>query len=165
MVSGCAIGAIVYSQGAMEAVISIITPLFGGVLIGLATVLLLVSNGRLAGVSGILARSLELEPGPMQLRDLGWRWAFLAGLVSVGLIASSLVPAVFEPGIERSLPALAVAGLLVGYGTQLGGGCTSGHGVCGNSRLAVRSMVATLVFIATGAVTVAVVNRIAGGVL
>jgi uncharacterized membrane protein YedE/YeeE len=140
-----------------------ILSLFGGILIGLATVLLLLSQGRLAGISGIVAKSIDgSRTTPRRER---WRWAFLAGLVSVGVAAFALAPATFEAGIQRSMPALAVGGWLVGYGTQLGGGCTSGHGVCGNSRLSPRSLVATVVFMATGVITVALVNQFTGGAL
>jgi uncharacterized membrane protein YedE/YeeE len=123
--------------------------LLGGVLIGLAAALIWWLLGRVAGVSNILGQALGGAAG-----DLNWRLAFIAGLVLAGLGAKLLVP----DAVHFSLPAgygqLIVAGLLVGFGTQLGGGCTSGHGVCGMSRLSPRSIVATLVFMAAGALAV-----------
>jgi uncharacterized membrane protein YedE/YeeE len=125
------------------------TSLLGGALIGLAASLLLWSTGRIAGISGIVVGLLLGARG-----DRAWRAAFLAGLIAAGLAF-----ALFSPnavGVSpRSLPVVAGAGLLVGVGTRLGNGCTSGHGVCGNSRLSPRSIVATLAFMATGMLTVA----------
>jgi hypothetical protein len=131
----------------------------GGVLIGIASVLLLALNGRIAGVSGIVGGIFG--GGPSTAR--AWRVAFLVGLLGGGLLGPLLVRAPFGAGPVGSLPLLVVAGLLVGVGTQLGGGCTSGHGVCGMSRLAPRSIVATLVFMAVAAVTVFVVRHVLGG--
>ncbi len=120
----------------------------GGVLIGLASWLLLASLGRVAGISGIVAGLLAKQPG-----ERGWRWAFVAGLVGVGALlthGAALPPASPAP----SWGVLAVAGLLVGVGTVLGAGCTSGHGVCGLGRRSARSLVATVVFMVTGFATV-----------
>lgn len=133
------------------------TALAGGGLIGLAAAMLLLVNGRLAGISGILGSVLVPTRG-----DIAWRVAFLAGLVlapSVWLIYTEL-PAL---QIDASYPVLVIAGLLVGVGTRYGSGCTSGHGVCGLSRLSGRSLVATLTFMAAGFLTVYIVRHILGG--
>ncbi|HEU5283222.1 MAG TPA: YeeE/YedE family protein [Burkholderiales bacterium] len=123
--------------------------LIGGVLIGLAAALMWWLLGRVAGVSNILGQTFSSAES-----ELNWRLAFLAGLVLAGVGAKLLTP----DAVQFSLPAgygqLIVAGLLVGFGTQLGSGCTSGHGVCGMSRLSPRSIVATLVFMAAGALAV-----------
>ena len=116
-----------------------ILSLFGGVLIGLGAVVLLAANGRLAGVSSIFASAFSDGP---RTEERSWKLAFLAGLVLTGFIGAAFYSDAFFFGIHRSLPALAMAGLLVGYGTRLGGGCTSGHGVCGNARLSARARTA-----------------------
>jgi uncharacterized membrane protein YedE/YeeE len=131
------------------------TSLVGGALIGLAASLLLIASGRVAGVSGMVAGVLT---GPRSERS--WRAAFLAGLALGGLVLGMLIEGGIGPA-PRSLPVLAVAGVLVGFGTRLGGGCTSGHGVCGISRLSPRSFVATAIFVAVGMLT-ATLARIAG---
>lgn len=136
----------------------VVPPLVGGALIGLAAGLLMLLNGRVAGISGIFAALITL-----QMEERVWRALFIAGLVAGGLIFMVANPQVFPDRFERSLPVMAIAGLLVGFGTRLGGGCTSGHGVCGISRLSVRSIVATLTFILTGAITVYVVLHLMGG--
>src|ERR1043166_724378 len=118
--------------------------LLGGALIGLAASLLLLFNGRVAGISGLFG-GLFL-PGNDARR---LRLAFGAGLVCAGLVVSRIYPTAFSPG-TATLPVAAVSGLLVGFGTRLGGGCTSGHGVCGLSRFSVRSMVATITFMGVG---------------
>lgn len=141
---------------------TVIPSLIGGILIGLSVVALLLANGRLAGISGIFASAIDRSA---PVGDRSWKFAFLAGLVLAGSVAAAVSPSAFAFEIERSLPALAAAGLLVGYGTRLGGGCTSGHGVCGNSRLSLRSMVATMTFIGTGALTVFLINHVIGGAL
>jgi len=124
--------------------------LFGGVIIGLAASLLALGAGRVAGISGILGGLFT--PGR---EGRGWRLQFLAGLSVGALLLLAVQPAVFG-STGRSLPVLAMAGLLVGFGARLGGGCTSGHGVCGLSRLSARSLVATLVFMSAAAITVLV---------
>ena len=126
-----------------------ISALVGGALIGLAAALLWWLLGRVAGVSNILG-GVVLTPGD----DSGWRIAFLAGLLAAGLGAVVLVPGAVHFELEAGAAQLAVAGLLVGFGTQLGSGCTSGHGVCGIGRLSVRSIVATVCYMATGMLTV-----------
>ncbi len=128
----------------------------GGVLIGLAATILWVTLGRVAGVSGVWGELLAPAT-----RERGWRVAFVLGMVVAGVVAAIVAPS----GITRSpapLGVVAVAGLLVGFGTRLGTGCTSGHGVCGLSRFSRRSLVAVMTFMLTGGLTVAVV-RMAGG--
>lgn len=131
--------------------------LAGGVLIGLAASVLLIGYGRIAGISGIAGNLLLGKPG-----DRAWRAAFLVGLLLAGLVGAGLLPEA-STASPRPLAAFAGAGLLVGIGTRLGSGCTSGHGVCGLSRLSPRSLVATLSFIVSGAVMVAVLRWIGGG--
>ncbi len=127
--------------------------LAGGVLIGLAGALMLLAAGRIAGVSGIAARAVGLADSTLPRRSA---WSFVVGL-PLGALAVSL----FTGGVEAhfaGLVPLIVAGLLVGVGTRLGSGCTSGHGVCGVSRLSLRSIVATSVFMIAGIATVALMN-------
>jgi uncharacterized membrane protein YedE/YeeE len=131
----------------------------GGLIIGASAVLLLAFNGKIAGVSGIAGGLL----GPPSKGDGSWRMLFVVGLVLGGLTVAAVAPQSFEMTIERSPWALAVAGLLVGIGTRVGNGCTSGHGVCGISRRSPRSLVATLTFIATGALAVLMVKHLFGG--
>lgn len=133
----------------------------GGILIGVSAALLLLTHGKIAGISGITG-GLMTQPGR---GDVAWRWSFLAGLVTAGIVAAALVPGAFAIEIVRSPAALIAAGLLVGFGTRLGNGCTSGHGVCGVSRLSPRSLLATLAFVAAGAIVVFVVRALFGGVL
>lgn len=129
----------------------------GGLLIGLAATVLVVALGRVAGISGIVG-GLLVRP----VEGLGWRTAFLVGLVAgpliVGLARGSL-PAIT---LQASWPLMILAGLLVGFGTRLGGGCTSGHGVCGISRGSPRSLTATAVFVATAIATVTVIRHLLG---
>ena len=130
--------------------------LAGGLLIGLAAALFLLLNGRIAGISGILGGLLT----PTR-NDIVWRIAFLAGLIGAPVawqLSSSLPPIEVNAGY----PVLVVAGLLVGIGTRYASGCTSGHGVCGLSRLSLRSLVATLSFMALGFVTVFVIRHLMG---
>jgi uncharacterized membrane protein YedE/YeeE len=131
--------------------------LLGGALIGLAAALLMLLTGRLAGVSGIVGGLLSSSS------DKAWRIAFVAGLIAAALI----VPLFGGPSAARpstsSLALFAVAGLLVGFGSRMGNGCTSGHGVCGFARLSTRSIVATLVFMGVAIVTVAIVRHGLGG--
>lgn len=130
--------------------------LLGGLLIGLASTVLLLWNKRIAGVSGILGGLLRLTP-----QDRAWRIAFILGL----LLAPSLYHLISErPAvhIETSWPLLLVSGLLVGFGTRLGSGCTSGHGICGLARNAPRSWAATLTFMLAGIVTVFVIRHLLG---
>jgi uncharacterized membrane protein YedE/YeeE len=121
--------------------------LLGGLLIGAASALLLLTHGRIAGVSGVVG-SLLKRATP----ERGWQAAFIAGLAVTGTVAAFVAPTAVGHSV-RSYPALIVAGLLVGFGTRLGGGCTSGHGVCGIGRLSTRSLVAVATFMVTGALT------------
>ena len=127
--------------------------LAGGVLIGVAAAMFVLLNGRIAGISGILGGLLK----PIE-RDVAWRVAFVAGLVGAPLVYA-LVAAAPRLQIDAGYGALAAAGLLVGVGTRYGAGCTSGHGVCGLSRLSLRSLAATVAFMGAGFVTVFVVRH------
>jgi len=128
----------------------------GGVVLGAAVALLLLVNGRVAGISGIVGGLLKPLPG-----DIGWRLAFVAGL-----LLSPLLYTVFAGAppiaIDASYPVMTLAGVVVGVGVRYGGGCTSGHGVCGISRLSPRSLVATVSFIATGFATVYALRHLGG---
>ena len=131
--------------------------LFGGILIGLASWLVLASLGRVTGISGI-ANAALFERKHAGSHDGAWRWFFLGGLVVGGaLFAAWLVTPAAMP---RSPLLLAVAGLLVGFGTVVGSGCTSGHGVCGMGRRSIRSLVATCTFMATGFATVFIAAKL-----
>ena len=127
---------------------SVAPALIGGALSGAAAALLVLFNGRVAGISGILGGLLRPRQG-----DLGWRIAFLAGLIGTPLLYQ-VWQALPPVQIEAGTPALIVAGLLVGVGVRYGAGCTSGHGVCGLSRLSPRSLAATMAFMAAGFLTV-----------
>jgi uncharacterized membrane protein YedE/YeeE len=128
----------------------------GGVLIGIAVAMFALLNGRIAGISGILGGLLKPAPG-----DVGWRVAFVLGLVGAPLVYM-LFSALPKPQIDANYVALIVAGLLVGTGTRYGSGCTSGHGVCGLSRLSPRSLVATLAFMGAGFIAVYVMRHLSG---
>lgn len=128
----------------------------GGVAIGLAAAISVLFNGRIAGVSGIVGGLLRPERG-----DIGWRIAFVAGLAGAPLVYAA-VAALPRLQIEAGYGALVIAGLLVGVGTRYGAGCTSGHGVCGMSRMSPRSLVATGAFMAAGFVTVFVARHLLG---
>lgn len=121
-----------------------ISALVGGALIGLASSFLMLLTGRIAGISGIVGGCLAPAAG-----DRGWRLAFIAGLVAAPLIGALAGASLPLPQIPANWAVIVGAGLLVGFGTRLGGGCTSGHGVCGIARLSPRSVVATVVFMAT----------------
>ncbi len=131
--------------------------LLGGALIGLATGALLLANGKIAGISGILGRSFFPQPG-----DLGWRLAFLAGLPLGGYLVSWAGGDPHGFAISHEPVLLVAAGLLVGVGTQLGNGCTSGHGICGIARGSPRSILATGVFMGTALLVVFVVRHVLG---
>ena len=131
-------------------------PLIGGLLIGAAVSLMLFLNGRVTGVSGIIyGAAVTPTKG-----DRAWRWYFICGMLVGGFILKMLKPDAFSGGLPTQEWTLAVAGLLVGFGTILGSGCTSGHGVCGTSRLSPRSLAATLTFIFAGAVAVFVFRKL-----
>lgn len=127
----------------------------GGIMIGAAAAMLVLLNGRIAGVAGIIGGVLRPAGG-----DLAWRLAFVIGLLAAPVVYVVFVPEPAAPTIEASYPVLLAAGLLVGAGTRYGSGCTSGHGVCGLSRLSPRSLAATLTFMAAGFVTVFVVRHL-----
>jgi uncharacterized membrane protein YedE/YeeE len=128
-------------------------PLLGGAMIGLAALILLAANGRVMGASGIWSGLIRWSDGPH------WRLAFVAGAIAGPILLAALG----RPGqvqIDTPMPVFLIAGLLVGLGTAIGSGCTSGHGICGISRLSPRSIVATIVFMAVGLATVFVVRHI-----
>ncbi|MDD9933980.1 MAG: YeeE/YedE family protein [Myxococcales bacterium] len=130
----------------------------GGVLIGLASIMVLRIQGRVAGISGICGSLLRPSRG-----DVGWRVGFTLGLIASGAAALLLSPAHVSTAGAPTLALTAVAGVLVGFGTRLGNGCTSGHGVCGISRLSRRSIVATATFMAVAGVMVFVTRHLLGG--
>ncbi|MCA9644436.1 MAG: YeeE/YedE family protein [Polyangiaceae bacterium] len=130
----------------------------GGALIGLSASLLMLSHGRIAGISGIVGGLLETRS-----KDRDWRLAFVLGLVAGGVALLFAYPTAFAVDIHRNSVVVVAAGLLVGFGARLGSGCTSGHGVCGISRFSRRSLVATATFMTTGAITTLVYSLVAGG--
>jgi uncharacterized membrane protein YedE/YeeE len=134
--------------------VGIASSLAGGALIGLSAALLLLADGRIAGISGISGRLLDRPDG-----ETPWRLAFLIGLLVGPLLYAFCAGGWPMVRIDASWPVLAVAGLLVGFGTRIGSGCTSGHGVCGLGRLSLRSLVAVIVFMATAMATVALVRH------
>lgn len=142
----------------METTFTPVASLLGGMMIGLAALLLLWLNGKIAGISGIVGAAIT-DYGPASR----WRWFFILGLLLGGGGALYQWVGIEEIALRASLPVLVVAGLLVGYGTRLGSGCTSGHGVCGIGRLSPRSIVATCVFMAVAFVTVFVQRHVLGG--
>ena len=131
--------------------------LLGGALIGASASMLLFLNGRVAGISGIVGGLVRPARG-----ETSWRALFIAGLLAGGLLVYALRPASFGPAAVPA-PLAIVAGLLVGFGSRLGSGCTSGHGVCGMSRLSPRSLAATATFMATGMLAAFVVQHVLGG--
>ena len=130
----------------------------GGGLIGLAASILLLSMGRVAGISGITGSIIKMDSD-----DNGWRISFLLGLLIGGVLLAWIVPSFFVVSPERPTWVLGVAGLFVGFGTQMGSGCTSGHGVCGISRFSVRSVTATIVFVLVGMVVATVLSGVFDG--
>lgn len=130
----------------------------GGALIGLASSMFLLWNGRVAGISGVYGGLLLNREG-----DRSWRLLFVFGLVFAGLVTLLLAPAQVAPTAARSTPMIVLAGFLVGVGVRMGSGCTSGHGVCGISRMSRRSLAATLAFMATGMTTATLLQLAAGG--
>ena len=139
---------------------SIINAIIGGALIGTAASLLFLANGRIAGISGIVGQSLRVATS-----DRRWRMTFIAGLLVGGMGLLNTMPEVIVAPSTRTVGAVALAGLLVGIGTRLGSGCTSGHGVCGLTRLSGRSLAATLAFMATGFATASLIQVAMGGAL
>jgi uncharacterized membrane protein YedE/YeeE len=130
----------------------------GGALIGLSATLLMLLTGRIAGISGIVGGGLNFASG-----DKGWRVAFVAGLLFAPLLASVLGYPMPAPQMPASWTLIIAAGLMVGLGTRLGGGCTSGHGICGVSRLSTRSFIATAIFMFTAIVVVALTRHVFAG--
>jgi uncharacterized membrane protein YedE/YeeE len=132
-----------------------LTSTLGGILIGLAAVFFMIANGRVAGISGIASRLLP----PYEDRDTASRAAFVAGLIAAPLVYLALGGAIVQT-VSTNIPLLALAGLLVGFGSVYGGGCTSGHGVCGIARISKRSLVATATFMAVAMLTVFVARHV-----
>lgn len=128
--------------------------LMGGALIGLSSILLLFTHGRIAGISGMIKGSLIHKQS-----DWGWRVSFILGLVIMGLILSIQQPKLFPLNNDLNYWGIGLSGLLVGVGTYIGNGCTSGHGICGSSRFSIRSIVATVTFIITGMISVWVMKN------
>lgn len=136
--------------------IEYIWPLLGGALIGLAASIMLYLNGRATGISGIVyGAAVATKKG-----DISWRWFFISGMLLGGFILKVFYPVAFTGSLPTANWTLILAGLLVGFGTTLGSGCTSGHGVCGISRLSPRSLIATLTFIAAGILAVVLFRSI-----
>lgn len=129
----------------------------GGILIGVAVSVMILFNGRVAGISGIIGGALK-----PQKNDFGWRLTFISGLIFGGVILQVLKPEIFYQVSSAVWSDYIIAGLLVGFGTLLGNGCTSGHGVCGISRLSIRSIVATMTFIFFGIVSVLIFKFLRG---
>jgi uncharacterized protein len=136
-------------------------PLLGGALLGLSATIALLVFGRVAGISGVLSTAVR----PREDVDRMFSFSFLAGMIVAGAAIAAVQPELFARTVQRSEAAMLAAGLLVGFGARLGGGCTSGHAVCGISRISLRSIVASVTFIATGAVSVFVVQHLLGGAL
>ncbi len=132
--------------------------LTGGILIGLAAALLLMCNGRIAGISGIMGGLLN----PPKTAELGWRLAFLVGIVIGAFIFNQICPGFYQPRLNFPIWLLALGGFLVGFGTRMGNGCTSGHAVCGIARGSIRSIAATLAFMASGFLTVYLTRHVLG---
>jgi uncharacterized membrane protein YedE/YeeE len=128
--------------------------LLGGLLIGIASALLMVLNGRVAGISGILGGALAGS-----VADTAWRLAFLAGLIAAPILMIGVGRSVPKPQMPAGWLVVVAAGLLVGFGARLGGGCTSGHGVCGIARLSARSIAATAIFMASAIAVVAITRH------
>jgi|1048.fasta_scaffold18341_2 uncharacterized membrane protein YedE/YeeE len=136
------------------------TALIGGAIIGIAVSLMLVFNGRVTGISGIISGVLSPKK-----YDTSWRILFLLGLLSGGIVLRFIEPQAFQnESHNMSIYDYAFAGILVGFGTLLGNGCTSGHGVCGISRFSVRSILATIVFISFGILSVLIFKALRGGI-
>ncbi len=145
---------------------SVLLALLGGGLIGLAASLLLVMNGQIAGISGIVGRLIDgpVDDAPAASSD-AWRVAFVVGLVAAGAGMMLVSPGLIEASASRSVGITALAGLIVGFGVRMGSGCTSGHGVCGISRVSPRSLAATGTFMATGFITATGITLLFGGAL
>ncbi|UJF22629.1 YeeE/YedE family protein [Shewanella sp. OMA3-2] len=134
-----------------------ISALIGGALLGFGALLLLVVNGRIAGISGILSGALQFNTP-----HTSWRWAFLGGLIASGLLAP-FASLTLPTTLDASWGLTICGGFVVGFGAYLGGGCTSGHGICGIGRMSVRSIVATIVFMLVAAIVVFINRHVVGG--
>ena len=130
--------------------------LIGGILIGVSATVMLAWNGQITGISGMVHRLVERPSSPSSI----WRWFFLAAMILGGVLYSRLAPAAAQSQIDFAPGLMILGGLLVGFGTRMGGGCTSGHGVCGLGRLSLRSIVAVATFVAAGMATVYVVRHL-----
>lgn len=128
--------------------------LIGGILIGISATVLLAFNGRIAGISGMINGVLEFKPSEM------WRVLFLGGMLLGGIIYEYLLPLPETPRYAVSIIPMILGGFLVGFGTRMGNGCTSGHGVCGLGRLSVRSLTAVISFLASGMITVFLIRHL-----
>ena len=134
-----------------------VSALIGGALIGASASMMLALNGRIVGISGVLGGLVRPQRG-----DVEWRITFMAGLLAGGVLLALAYPRALLATSASPIALTVIAGLLVGFGTQLGGGCTSGHGVCGISRFSMRSILATLTFMATGALAAFIVQHVLG---
>lgn len=139
---------------------ALIYPILGGILIGCAAIGMMLFNGRIAGISGILKGTLKYEKN-----DFLWRATFIIGMIGTGVIMNQLYPTYAAIEISRSVWAYGISGLLVGIGAGMSNGCTSGHGVCGVGRLSNRSVMITMMFTISGIITVWVINTFFGGVI
>ncbi len=135
-----------------------VSGLVGGAVIGLAIAMLMVLTGRIAGISGIFAGLLSADGS-----DRGWRLAFIAGLIAAPCLGALLGSPLPRPAMPVNLALVIASGFMVGLGSRMGGGCTSGHGVCGIARLSPRSLVFTAIFMVTAIATVAVMRHVIGG--
>ncbi|MBL4646931.1 MAG: YeeE/YedE family protein [Rhizobiales bacterium] len=143
----------------METAFTPVTSLIGGELIGLASVFLMAATGRIAGITGVVARAL---PPKIDRISVPTSLAFIVGLLAAAPLLLTVDYQIPDSFISASTPLLIVAGLLVGFGSVRGNGCTSGHGVCGISRLSIRSIIATITFMTTGAIAVFVMRHVFG---
>ncbi|WP_193408721.1 YeeE/YedE family protein [Thalassotalea crassostreae] len=135
-----------------------ITSLIGGLLIGLASILTLIGLGKIAGISGIFFQGLR---NAITKRQLNWQIYFIAGLI-IGPIIASLIGFSIPSNIDLSWSQIIIGGLLVGFGTRYGSGCTSGHGICGIGRFSPRSIAATMIFMLTAIATVFIIRHVIG---
>ena len=141
------------------------TALMGGILIGISSTIMLAWNGRITGISGMVHMIVTPRAG-----DVSWRWIFLIGMMGGGALYEYWLAPLQSglpqtPAFEFAPIAMIVGGLIVGFGTRMGGGCTSGHGVCGLGRLSPRSLIAVITFVTTGIVTVFIIRHLLGGLL
>jgi len=139
---------------------SILYAIIGGAFIGIAASVLMLTSGRVAGISGIVGPLLQPKAG-----DVAWRMAFVGGLLVGGIVLMFAAPGVIVAPATRGIVAVMLAGVFVGVGVRMGNGCTSGHGVCGLTRFSPRSLVATLTFMGTGFATATAIQFFNGGVL